>query len=484
MLSELERLQSRERGVAMREHAALQQASKAAALDAQMRLLKKKLDMTEKKLKASDVQKDAARRGKLLADRQLQGFRERAEKAERVLEALRKERAQLQEDLDAEREERRRLEEGLQGNASSGPASPARPVSAVKAASPARPEASGVALEELREFSLGQGVELSVQQDQIVALKVERRRAEIELGNSKREAQGLRADVQELSEALEELLASTSEALKRGEDSMYLTKYEAAGLAQSAVTHVKTLRAQLQREVRAALASLPKREAARAVASTACQTTEDVARPDQGQEVETLRQALLSKQAEIENVRRRERYTARESAERARRVSLLEDMVEIASSLKASDRLPVRPSTASNLELKAELPNMRPMTAEASVPLRGAPKPAPEPVEAPKKPATPKVKKTVKKKTVKKVAGRAAAKGKAKAAGGSGAASKPPSRVSFQPKVTTMSATFGNTVGGQSGFKSSTAQRSAMDRKYGGRTVMRSTKTYFLGSTQ
>ena len=184
MLSELERLQSRERGVAMREHAALQQASKAAALDAQMRLLKKKLDMTEKKLKASDVQKDAARRGKLLADRQLQGFRERAETAERVLAALRKERAQLQEDLDAEREERRRLEEGLQGNAPSGPASPARPVSAVKAASPARPEASGAALEELREFSLGQGVELSVQQDQIVALKVERRQAEIELGNS------------------------------------------------------------------------------------------------------------------------------------------------------------------------------------------------------------------------------------------------------------------------------------------------------------
>ena len=76
------------------------------------------------------------------------------------------------------------------------------------------------------------------------------------------------------------------------------------------------------------------------------------------------------------------------------------------------------------------------------------------------------------------------AKGKAKAAGGSGAASKPPSRASFQPKVTTMSATFGNAVGGQSGFKSSTAQRSAMDRKYGGRTVTRSTKTYFLGSTQ
>ena len=483
MLSELERLQSRERGVAMREHAALQQASKAAALDAQMRLLKKKLDMTEKKLKASDVQKDAARRGKLLADRQLQGFRERAEKAERVLAALRKERAQLQEDLDAEREERRRLEEGLQGKAPSGPASPARPASPAKAASPARPEASGAALEELREFSLGQSVELSVQQDQIVALKVERRRAEIELGNSRREARGLRTDVQELSEALEQLLASTSEALKRGEDSMYLTKYEAAGLAQSAVTHVKMLRAQLQREVRAALASLPKREAARAVASTACQTTEDVARPDQGQEVETLRQALLSKQAEIENVRRRERYTARESAERARRVSLLEDMVEIASSLTASNKLPVRPSTASNLELKAELPNMRPMTAEASVSLRGAPQPAPAPVEAPKKPA-PKAKKTVKKKTVKKVAGRAAAKGKAKVAGGSGAASKPPSRASFQPKVTTMSATFGNTVGGQSGFKSSTAQRSAMDRKYGGRTVTRSTKTYFLGSTQ
>ena len=59
--------------------AALQQASKAAALDARMRLLETKLDVTEKKLKASDVPKDAARRGKLLADRQLQGFRERLE---------------------------------------------------------------------------------------------------------------------------------------------------------------------------------------------------------------------------------------------------------------------------------------------------------------------------------------------------------------------------------------------------------------------
>jgi len=338
---ELQRLQVRERGVALRESAALQHMNRAAALDAQVSLLRAKIVELEAR------GGEAGGRG-LAA--QLQEAEDRAARAEQELGDAKGKVRDLERAVQAA-SAARNLAEGSLANMKAERDSARAACVSLRAAQEGAPPASPSELGRLRKQAREHDGQLQHQTERLRLAQLQNTALADELSKTKKDLEANQRQGRALHEHFQEFRESSASGVAALEKELRAARREGlerlealqAEFSSSVRTPVSEAIA-LCGEVRGVLGEKG------AVRAAAVQTDRTGAAEARDVELERLRRELMDKRAEVERAQMLARQTSQQSAEKDRRVNLMEDMVELAALSRPTtpgpDAVRSRPGTA------------------------------------------------------------------------------------------------------------------------------------------
>lgn len=337
---ELQRLQVRERGVALRESAALQHMNRAAALDAQVSLLRAKI---------ADLEARAAEAAGPASAVKLQEAEERAVRAEQELAEARGRVRDLERALQTA-SAARKAAEGSLGNMKAERDSARAACVSLKAAQEGAPPASPSELGRLRRQAREHEGQLQHQTERLRLAQVQNTALADELAKAKKDLEANQRQGRALHEHFQEFRETSSASIAAAEKQVQDARRECLEQLEAVRADVVRVRVPaaeataLCQEVREELGKRRlQRGAAVQTDRTGVVETRDV-------EIERLRRDLIDKSAEVERAQMLARHTSQQSAEKDRRVNLMEEIVELATLSRPStpgpDAVRSRPGTA------------------------------------------------------------------------------------------------------------------------------------------
>lgn len=341
VMMELQRLQVRERGVALRESAALQHMNRAAALDAQVSLLRAKI--AELEARGAEVG------GRGLAS-QLQEAEERAVRAEQELGEAKGKARDLERAVQVA-SAARNLAEGSLANMKAERDSARAACVSLRASQEGAPPASPSELGRLRKQAREHDGQLQHQTERLRLAQLQNTALADELSKTKKDLEANQRQGRAVHEHFQEFRESSAAGVAALEEELRHTRREClerlealqAEFSSDVRTPVNEAIA-LCREVRGVLGEKG------ALRAAAVQTDRTGSAEARDAEVERLRRELIDKRAEVERAQMLARHTSQQSAEKDRRVNLMEDMVELAALSRPTtpgpDAVRSRPGTA------------------------------------------------------------------------------------------------------------------------------------------
>ena len=401
VMMELQRLQVRERGVALRESAALQHMNRAAALDAQVSLLRAKI---------ADLEARAAEAAGPASAVKLQEAEERAVRAEQELGDVRDRVRDLERALQTA-SAARKAAEGSLGNMKAERDSARAACVSLKAAQEGAPPASPSELGRLRKQAREHEGQLQHQTERLRLAQLQNTALADELAKAKKDLEANQRQGRALHEHFQEFRETSSASIAAAEKQVQEARRECLEQLEAVRVDVVRVRAPaaeataLCQEVRG---ELGKRRLQR---GAAVQTDRTGVAEARDVEIERLRRDLIDKSAEVERAQMLARHTSQQSAEKDRRVNLMEEIVELATlsrpttpgpdaarSRPGTARTGSRPSSAAPVRDLASRPassGRKPQLGfnmyhvdwiDPTLDALGRPPPEPEPQQAPRTP--------------------------------------------------------------------------------------------------
>ena len=337
---ELQRLQVRERGVALRESAALQHMNRAAALDAQVSLLRAKI---------ADLEARAAEAAGPASAVKLQEAGERAVRAEQELGEARGRVRDLERALQTA-SAARKAAEGSLGNMKAERDSARAACVSLKAAQEGAPPASPSELGRLRRQAREHEGQLQHQTERLRLAQLQNTALADELAKAKKDLEANQRQGRALHEHFQEFRESSSACITAAEKQVQEARNEC--LEQLEAVRADVVRVRVPAAEATALCQEVREELGkrRLQRGAAVQTDRTGVVEARDVEIERLRRDLIDKSAEVERAQMLARHTSQQSAEKDRRVNLMEEIVELATLSRPStpgpDAVRSRPGTA------------------------------------------------------------------------------------------------------------------------------------------